>query len=85
MGLRPQHMLRPGSRAAVLRRSEPTCFSSASDDRVGGCLAIRAERAKERSNQTPRWILTVTFMPGTRGRLFRSSMMILTGITWVTF
>jgi hypothetical protein len=35
-----------GSRAAVLRRSEQTRFSSASDDEVGGLQsAIRAERA----------------------------------------
>jgi hypothetical protein len=36
---------RTGSRAAVLRRSEPTRFSSASDDKVGGYPgAIRSER-----------------------------------------
>jgi hypothetical protein len=36
---------RTGSRGAVLRRSEPTRFSSASDDKVGGFpSAIRSER-----------------------------------------
>jgi hypothetical protein len=42
-----------GSRAAVLRRNEPTRFSSASDDEVGGYKArsARSERS-ERSNQT---------------------------------
>ena len=34
------------ARADVLRRNEGTCFSSPSDDEVGGCQrAIRAERA----------------------------------------
>jgi hypothetical protein len=38
----------PGSRAAVLRRSEPTRFSSASDDEVGGFRgAIRSERSEQ--------------------------------------
>jgi hypothetical protein len=37
----------PGSRATVLRRSEQTRFSSASDDEVGGLpSAIRAERSE---------------------------------------
>jgi hypothetical protein len=31
-----------GSRAAVLRRREPTCLSSASDDEVGGSAARSA-------------------------------------------
>jgi hypothetical protein len=45
--------LDPGSRAAVLRRREPTCPSSASDDEVGGLQsAIRASGA---SNQTPHY------------------------------
>jgi hypothetical protein len=36
---------RTGSRAAVLRRSEPTRLSSASDDKGGGFpSAIRSER-----------------------------------------
>jgi hypothetical protein len=41
-----------GSRAAVLRRREPTCFSSANDDEVGGDQArsARSERS-EWSNQ----------------------------------
>jgi hypothetical protein len=40
-----------GSRAAVPRRSEETCFSSPSDDEVGGYKArsARSERS-ERSN-----------------------------------
>jgi hypothetical protein len=38
---------RTGSRAAVLRRSEPTRFSSASADKVGGYPgAIRSERER---------------------------------------
>jgi hypothetical protein len=42
-----------GSRAAVLRRSELTCFSSASDDEVGGDQARSAlSERSERSNQT---------------------------------
>jgi hypothetical protein len=49
---------RAGSRAAVLRRSEPTRFSSASDDKVGGFLgAIRGERQraiKHRKNASAR-------------------------------
>jgi hypothetical protein len=37
----------PGSRAAVLRRSEQTRLSSANDDEVGGIQsAIRAERSE---------------------------------------
>jgi len=42
-----------GSRVAVLRRREPTCFSSASDDEVGDFPArsARSERS-EWSNQT---------------------------------
>jgi hypothetical protein len=42
-----------GSRAAVLRRREGTCFSSPSDDEVGGYNArsARSEHS-ERSNQT---------------------------------
>jgi hypothetical protein len=42
-----------GSRAAVLRRREGTCFSSPSDDEVGGYRARSARRERsERSNQT---------------------------------
>ena len=42
----PSEAIKPGSRGAVLRRSEGTCFSSRSDDEVGGSKsAIRAERA----------------------------------------
>jgi hypothetical protein len=37
-------MLQLGSRAAVLRRSEPTRFSSANDDEVGGYPARSARR-----------------------------------------
>jgi len=38
---------RTGSRAAVLRRREPTRFSPASDDKVGGFpSAIRSERQR---------------------------------------
>ena len=42
-----------GSRAAVLRRSELTCLSSANDDEVGGSQARsgRSERSQRR-NQT---------------------------------
>src|SRR4029453_17899426 len=36
-----------GSRAAALRRSEPTCCSSASDDEVGGLKARSAARGSE--------------------------------------
>ena len=40
--------LDPGSRADVLRRSGRTCFSSASDDEVGGLQsAIRSERSEQ--------------------------------------
>jgi hypothetical protein len=42
-----------GSRAAVLRRSETTCVSSASDDEAGGIKArsVRSERQRaEQSN-----------------------------------
>jgi hypothetical protein len=43
-----------GSRAAVLRRREPTRFPSASDDEVGGNQARSARsEPSERSNQTP--------------------------------
>ncbi|HEX5907468.1 MAG TPA: hypothetical protein VFY56_10665, partial [Propionibacteriaceae bacterium] len=42
---------RTGSRAAVLRRSEPTRFSSASDDKVGGFLARSAASGSEQSNR----------------------------------
>jgi hypothetical protein len=54
-----------GSRAAVLRRSEGTCFSSPSDDEVGGCQArsARSEHS-ERSNQT--WIARRRAAPGWR-------------------
>src|SRR4029453_8889560 len=48
--------VQPGSRAAVLRRREPTRFSSASDDEVGGFQRDpqRAERAiKQRLRRTP--------------------------------
>jgi hypothetical protein len=41
--------LNTGSRADVLRRSERTCFSSASEDEVGGFKARSAR--SERSNQ----------------------------------
>jgi hypothetical protein len=45
--------IKHGSRAAVLRRSEATRFSSTSDDKVGGFPArsARSERS-EWSNQT---------------------------------
>jgi hypothetical protein len=39
-----------GSRAAVLRRNEPTRFSSASDDKVGGLPARSAASGSEQSN-----------------------------------
>jgi hypothetical protein len=42
---------RTGSRAAVLRRSEPTRFSSASDDKVGGYPARSAASGSEQSKQ----------------------------------
>jgi hypothetical protein len=42
-----------GSRAAVLRRREGTCFSSSSDDEVGGCQARSAwSERSERNKQT---------------------------------
>jgi hypothetical protein len=45
-------MISTGSRAAVLRRREGTCFSSPSDDEVGGYPARSARREQsERSNQ----------------------------------
>jgi hypothetical protein len=42
---------RTGSRAAVLRRSELTRFSSASDDKVGGFPARSAASGSEQSNK----------------------------------
>jgi hypothetical protein len=51
----------PGSRAAVLRRSERTCLSSANDNEVGGLQSmIRSERS-EQSN------------PGSRAAVLRRS------------
>jgi hypothetical protein len=49
----PRGAIKPGSRIAVLRRREPTCFSSVSDDEVGDDKArsARSELGK-RSNQT---------------------------------
>jgi hypothetical protein len=43
---------RTGSRAAVLRRSESTRFSSASDDKVGGFPARSAASGSEQVKQT---------------------------------
>jgi hypothetical protein len=40
-----------GSRAAVLRRNEPTRFSSARDDEVGGYGARSARSERERVEQ----------------------------------
>src|SRR5664279_4460305 len=48
--------------------------------RSGGGLALR-----DRGRRHDRWILAVTFMPGTRSRPERSSIAILTGMTCVTF
>src|SRR5918995_3744009 len=46
--VRAERAFNRGSRAAVLRRSEGTCFSSPSDDEVGGLLsAIRSERSEQ--------------------------------------
>ena len=41
-----------GSRAAVLRRSEGTCFSSPSDDEVGGYRARSARSERQRAEQS---------------------------------
>jgi hypothetical protein len=64
---------RTGSRAAVLRRSELTRFSSASDDKVGGFLgAIRSERQraiKQRKNAFAR------FSSAWRRAIFRRSQL----------
>jgi hypothetical protein len=38
----------PGLRAAVLRRSERTRFSSANDDEVGGDSAMRESKERDR-------------------------------------
>jgi hypothetical protein len=46
----PVHQL--GSRAAVLRRNEPTRFSSASDDEVGGYKARSARSERKRAEQS---------------------------------
>jgi hypothetical protein len=46
---RSEQIKHSGSCGAVLRRREPTCFSSASDDEVGGFLARSA--ASGASNQ----------------------------------
>src|SRR5829696_8472857 len=42
---------RTGPRAAVLRRSEPTCSSSVSDDKVGGFLARSAASGSEQQTE----------------------------------
>ena len=51
------------SRAAVVRRREPTCFSSASDDEVGGFRARSAASGASKSNsersERPRWRVLV--------------------------
>jgi hypothetical protein len=41
-----------GSRAAVLRRSEGTRFSSPNDDEVGGCQARSARSEPKRAEQS---------------------------------
>jgi hypothetical protein len=45
---------RTGSRATVLRRSEPTRFSSACDDKVGGFPARSAASGSEQSTEKER-------------------------------
>jgi hypothetical protein len=44
--------IKHGSRAVVLRRSEPTRFSSASDDEVGGYQARSAWSERQRAEQS---------------------------------
>ena len=41
-----------GSRAGVLRRREPTCFSSATDDEVGGDQARSPRSERKRAEQS---------------------------------
>ena len=45
----------PGSRAAVLRRSERTCLSSANDDEVGGLQSVIRSERSEQSNTVSEW------------------------------
>ncbi|HEY6812806.1 MAG TPA: hypothetical protein VI074_08945, partial [Propionibacteriaceae bacterium] len=52
-----------GSRAAVLRRSEPTRLSSPSDDKVGGFPARSAR--SERSNQMRSKMIAMPWPPPT--------------------
>jgi hypothetical protein len=55
---------KPGSRAAVLRRSEGARFSSPSDDEVGGLQsAIRRERS-EQSNSAAQLGAKLVSVPG---------------------
>jgi len=51
----------PGSPAAVLRRSERTCLSSANDDEVGGLQSVIRSERSEQSN------------PGSRAAVLRRS------------
>ncbi len=62
-----------GSRAAVLRRREGTCFSSLSDDEVGACPGvIRVERAQRAEQSTKYRIAPRTVLRRREGTCFSS-------------